>query len=729
METKVSGIEASYLVWDRIWKKDSQHHTEMNILDTVQLSSEGTVIGWLFTSSNGTVKSRRKENWHVSTIAERCNRFENDVIAHHYNTNTKKWNYVRNSEQLTQAITTKGNDRAALLIHPQLSKTSTLMEVECTLHTKHGSMELPSFTNAWLSALAGRGATGSHDSLPTQSIVSKDKDANNLSRDFILSIMKLLETSLKVKVTQIRAVVVCENVAASSRAVAGSNSFGGVLDSEARIVRLHHVSSVTYRQTATPAFAASCNDSFSDMNTSVPDLSQSLADSLLPGKASRVDCCHGDFCQYVVAGDPSDGVAAGLDLDDDFNDAPFSVQSEARKAVSRHRPIKKNDPFEPRAQEDEDGQDSTADKMDLYPGQTDHLIASAQQQKGLAAAASSSSASVNASSVSLLLSGGSSTAGGMSSVGGETLRSKQPLGSLRALKSKLLGEQVKRTEKRLKVMAKSIALARQEMEEIEQHDLDSLNRASEPHSPSLKLGRTSPSKTKTAPSTAGGTKGNATKVWPASLTKWWLSVGRNMPKNSLSVMVPSSSAHCIGQTVLGGKANSTTAFEDLPTAGMSAKRLSALQASQEVNLDDVEQANSLYFGWYYNPVRVCERCHKVYTELDRQRRVRFKHLMRKQRQQLDKEDDENQKWREVEKRIFKQRQFVSRLATLDTASTASHRAERGLYEGGHSLAFDSMAEGGAGVAFGRGIRHNPSSGLLSKGQSEGAHAVFNVTNI
>ena len=173
---------------------------------------------------------------------------------------------------------------------------------------------------------------------------------------------------------------------------------------------------------------------------------------------------------------------------------------------------------------------------------------------------------------------------------------------------------------------------------------------------------------------AADTSGVNAKIWPSSLVRWWLSTGRNLPKNSLSVMVPSSSAHCIGKTVLSIKASQELSGSE--------------QANTETSVP-VEQANSLYFGWYYQPVRVCEKCYKVYTELDRYRKLRFKHLM-KQHEKTDENDPK--RWREVEARIFKQRQFVSRLASLDTASSAQHQ-QQGVLAGSHSMAFDSVVDG------------------------------------
>lgn len=182
---------------------------------------------------------------------------------------------------------------------------------------------------------------------------------------------------------------------------------------------------------------------------------------------------------------------------------------------------------------------------------------------------------------------------------------------------------------------------------------------------------------------------HSSKIWPSSLVRWWLSTGRNQPKNSLSVMVPSSSAHCISKTVLGNK---------LTAAAQEASSSPVFRGSTTLPVEvegPVEQANSLYFGWYYHPVRVCEKCYKVYTELDRYRKLRFKHLIK---QQEKSDENDPKKWREIEARIFRQRQFVSRLAKLDTAASAAQHSSHYYQQqagilGSHSMAFDSVLEG------------------------------------
>lgn len=164
---------------------------------------------------------------------------------------------------------------------------------------------------------------------------------------------------------------------------------------------------------------------------------------------------------------------------------------------------------------------------------------------------------------------------------------------------------------------------------------------------------------------------------------------------------------------------------------------------EKLNIDEtdnepVEQANSLYFSWYYNPVKVCERCHKVYTELDRLRKVKFKHLMRQQRARIDQNEDDTQKWREIEAKIFKQRQAMSRLAKPDVQTPhaqqqsalhnqsqySQYQSHYSMYDalpGANSLAFDSVAEGptNGGVAFGRAFKLNAIRGNQQGSSQQG----------
>ncbi|KAJ1393138.1 hypothetical protein B484DRAFT_425471, partial [Ochromonadaceae sp. CCMP2298] len=209
---------------------------------------------------------------------------------------------------------------------------------------------------------------------------------------------------------------------------------------------------------------------------------------------------------------------------------------------------------------------------------------------------------------------------GQASVGESTRRER--VGGESVAKSRLRerAERESLLEKKLKVMCKSVALARQEMVEIESRDASTFS-----HTPNTPHTRTSSPSHTSHPSVAS-------KVWPSALKRWWLNTGRTLPKNSNSIQVPQSSAHHIAKAALTAQKEKTNEddIEELVDA-------------------EVDQGRFGHISWYYTPVRVCERCHSVYTELDRQRKLRHKHLWSKQKQLIDQADEDNGRWRDLEK--------------------------------------------------------------------------------
>lgn len=470
METTLNAVDASYFLWDALWKKDTSSYLSLNILDVVQLTADGAISGWLFTSSQGEVKSKLATNWRLDTMVNRCSYFEKGTIAHHYNVSVRKWMCLTSTDMLASVIGAKNPSRSAVILHPLLNRSTVFMEVDCVKPVYERRIEIPTFTNTWLCDLSAKGMKTKVDSLPTQSIVCKDKESNSLSRDYLTTIIKLLETNLRIKVTHISIVVIFESVPAGP---ANSTKFGTtVLSSESRIVRLHHISSLTYRAAVQPQSTAGGDSfsTFSDVNSNSVE-----AASLLSAKPSRVDCCHGDFCLYSAAEEGRNDAAENLEFDENGD---FHIQSEALKAVSRHRPVTRNDRFRALAAQAGEEVEDTAEKMDLYPGQTDHLIAASKKEKNTS---SSSSFSFNSSSGVLREPNNAYSSDASLRTKGSTFRTQQ---TLHTQKSKLLQEAVRRTEKKLKVMSKSIALARQEMEELESRDIDHLNSSNDNLSPS-----------------------------------------------------------------------------------------------------------------------------------------------------------------------------------------------------------------------------------------------------
>jgi len=255
--------------------------------------------------------------------------------------------------------------------------------------------------------------------------------------------------------------------------------------------------------------------------------------------------------------------------------------------------------------------------------------------------------------------------------------------------------QSKISAKKYKVMAKSIVLAREDMIAIENNDDVTVdNNSSSSSSSNRKKGAVVSS---TAP-TNSETVAPSMKIWPLNLTRWWLEIGRHIPKGSSSVVVPTTSAHNINMAVLAlrsvpnttsdleslnditssnnasssngnsnSNSNSTTAEDRSKTARFYDQASSSSSSSttaksmsrsadaggvKEEDDDKLSKKSKLgHLSWYYSSVSVCERCSKVYAELDRLRNMKNKHLVQKQKELLDLEDEKNNRWKEVEVRL------------------------------------------------------------------------------
>ena len=250
---------------------------------------------------------------------------------------------------------------------------------------------------------------------------------------------------------------------------------------------------------------------------------------------------------------------------------------------------------------------------------------------------------------------------------------RKSVNNLPLLMSDLLPNRV--TAKKHKVMAKSIVLARQDMVEIE--NVDVMAMGNDNNNNSNRNSRSRPASTTTATATANNsnetTVAPSMKIWPLNLTRWWLDVGRHLPKSSSSVVVPTTSAHNIDMAVLanhsitntisdlesmdGVASNATTGDDHRNNAPIG----SYDDASTNIKADDDDyklSSSSLlssqkksklgHLSWYYSPVSVCERCSKVYAELDRLRKLKNKHLVKKQKELLLVEDEKSNRWQEVE---------------------------------------------------------------------------------
>ena len=96
--TSLLRLDASKYCWNAIWKAE-EGHLKLPILDAIQLSSQGNIIGWLFTATDGSIKSKSKNRWNEACVLDRCSGY-NQKIGAHITSNGMKWNNGNDSHRI-----------------------------------------------------------------------------------------------------------------------------------------------------------------------------------------------------------------------------------------------------------------------------------------------------------------------------------------------------------------------------------------------------------------------------------------------------------------------------------------------------------------------------------------------------------------------------------------------------------------------------------------------------
>ena len=212
---------------------------------------------------------------------------------------------------------------------------------------------------------------------------------------------------------------------------------------------------------------------------------------------------------------------------------------------------------------------------------------------------------------------------------------------------------LKKTSQSRFVPYKSIALARQDMA-----DLEAAQETSFVHSP---------------------------VPWTELLYHWYWRSGRSIIQKKGSISVPISAGHKIGVAMITNRHNNIvkkddkinmgndigmdshhhgidtnlhTPIDDLPQGLLKKPMFKKDDDSTTTNEADPQKVGQ--FSWYYSDARVCEHCYKVYKDLDRRRVEKQTTLLKAQKKAL--EANEIERGKELEKRMFNQRKLASRLA-------------------------------------------------------------------
>lgn len=136
------------------------------------------------------------------------------------------------------------------------------------------------------------------------------------------------------------------------------------------------------------------------------------------------------------------------------------------------------------------------------------------------------------------------------------------------------------------------------------------------------------------------------EIWPLPLAKWWLHHGQLNPKfNNFGKFInkqdPSSSSP-------SKSPNEEVIIKPSP-----------------LKITSVDEENSKWFSSFYLPLEVCETCYYVYQQLESFRtkhRKQFRRLLKVTKEENLSEDERKQRNRDIERRIFNQRKFVSKMS-------------------------------------------------------------------
>lgn len=312
-----SGIDAAIWTWKNLWKKDSTH-VKHDILDVIMRDDGKKISGWIFTSTDGSIKSKSNFRWNNASIIERCTKDDGKTISAH--------EYVQRGWRSLElnGIDFVHTNSPAVIVLGRIN--NPVFYIEQTYSLDPGDIVAKHVTNRLCyDTIKGTGTLpviGGNlpplsDDLPTHRLRNKDKSLNRLAETKMKEFVHLLENRARVNVRKLVCVFLVEIERAPSEY--SSNNMR---------LWLHHVSSIN----------ADKKGSAGELDTKEKtggkgswelrsEASATITPTTISGQArGAMMRCNGDFCSFV-----EDEEAALYDADEG------SVTDEAKRALRRHR--------------------------------------------------------------------------------------------------------------------------------------------------------------------------------------------------------------------------------------------------------------------------------------------------------------------------------------------------------------------------------------------------------
>ena len=671
-------IEASQYVWNSLWSRDADNKASFRILDTIQWS-RGRMQSWIFTAtSDGLIKSKSRPRWNFPAIEERCWGNDRNFCANICVNND--WYSCNDIDELQKYT----NDPNCQFIIPygQVSKSGFYVEHE---YEAGDGIKAPKSCTYRLLGDKTKGKVEGEDNdkgIPSSRVISANKVVNELARMLVLQLVKIIQHRTKHKIRRMTCTFIVEDI--SRRGGTTSSSLSDS-NNEGLQFWLHHVNKIVIHGRdknrnmdermsnvgnnsecgGTSVAPSSYYGGRSRFNNGRVYGSGSVASEMrsvttditnVSSSFARTTKCNGDFCSYS-----EEEELHHMKMSDETGGG--TVHREIRKALERHRGdgrIAKSE-WRKKLLEGEEEEDVGGDvNLKLDPERA-------------------------------------AMAGATSASGAQTLEDEldpdTPL--------------VPKKSEAHKVPRKSLVLARKDMSEVA--DAGQVRKYS---------------------------------LWPEVLRHWFFRLGRSLIQNKVSNIkapkgVPITSGHVISNSIIltpiesntfnktdgrndpsklstvdedGNNDTMNTSNDNKPSPVRSStptkdgkKNAFILDLAGNVILDNDETAAVPYdlpgefqkggkekrsvgqLSWYYSETSVCSRCYHVYCELDKRRANSTKTQLKDRRKAINEIEKESGYAKAIEKKIFQQRKFASRLAHSKYRKLPGYQGEGSFFKDGSMI--------------------------------------------
>jgi hypothetical protein len=717
-------LDATLYALAKLWTPHSTSSNSYNyftILDTLVLDGKN-VVSWFFTTKDGEVKNRSSRNRTYPEISAKLFSDENsssDCLSGHsrfidtfisgsllpskeFPDKSKHFTKLNKFADFQRQLENEKSAKIILSRPPRLQNEEKYLKIVC-VNGKIAIQNLKCFllVDSSIKGYAVAPSEGNQSKknerlqLPFKEVPCRNKIILEIAKDYSSRLLRILEfnalTGLKRKIQKIAFHVLLEDLSKELHSSSGATSSAPNFQ-----LWLHSFEEIQFESSLFPiddTLAACSEGNLSAISSFTSSASKKKINS------NQVFQCPGDFCCYhpidqasfLKNSSSAPRRTAAMNtaniMEMIFED--IDIKTESQNAIRRH----KRDENEGYEDDDlKEGEEERQEQVEEEGADGDEMN---HHQR--------------------------STSDDMSQDPEHSVTSQSISTQKKSIKSKSSSIILAKNEKKLKILFKSISLAREEMVKLEalekkiSHLFQPVN-----YQEVLEI------------------KNVLLEIWPIEIAKYWFMEGkhhfietrskhqqpqsissgslfsqhsfqsrrhRSMSSDNLSISSnPSTVSSVVSQigklpSLLQEKMNLLNEFHDKFDESLLTKPYTAQPGQNNNHSDDTPVADDIsdnkWFAIYYSQVHVCENCYQIYLQLDKNRDHRNLKLKRNKIQEQDSimtAEEKLEKDREIEKKIFQQRKLMSKLSKSKSAPS-SLQQQNSISSGIASLPQNSSIKG------------------------------------